>query len=168
MDRDFILQILAEKLAESNSELSADAFVIIIKTLHSILDNQEEAYKLLNEFLKEQKLVTPELTRIEEKLESISESIEKIIKLDSQIKSIHDDTSAIKLSNVNLNSSLGEINSNLKKSNLSLNSLIENKKAWNKFLEKVVIYIFAVGSIIGAVAIANQFGLFQIVWNLKK
>jgi predicted RNA-binding protein with EMAP domain len=142
MDKDeLFIELITEKLHEKSSSANNEfdqrkAFIQILKTLHSILDEQSESIIKVNSLI--------------EKIESIESS------LDAKIVDLSKDTS----------NKLSEVKTSADEVKDSLDSIISNSSFWKKFWQKVLIFLAAIGTLVAIIAYLISFNFLKIQWTI--
>lgn len=143
MDKEeLLIEIITEKLHEKSSDPNSNidqrrAFILILKTLKQILDEQSE-------FLSKQEDLTSKIESFEEL------TINNNIALANQTSN-----------------KLEDLKKSIDTSVDNLNAIIANSQFWKKFWHKVLIFAAAIGTLAMLLTYLITFNILKIVWTIR-
>jgi predicted nucleic acid-binding Zn-ribbon protein len=191
MNRDLLLQMLAERMAEDHSaDIKPNAFLVIMKTIHNILDHEEKTTSQLETIVSKQNSFeiafremqqnqitilsmlgeissnNSKIAYLVDKINEDQKAAENLIK-DFQAKLDESNDKVIELSDKieNLESSnenlKTHLNENFETTISQISILTSNDGKWKSFWKHVIIFITAAFTVF---EIANSLNLFNWPW----
>jgi predicted RNase H-like nuclease (RuvC/YqgF family) len=173
MNRDLLLEKLAEKMAsDHSSDISNDAFLIIMKTIHTILDHQiesseqqESIIEKIDSILSNQETALTKIDQLKAELDKLqNKQVETLAILHDYFvyyQNLMQNNVSIQNKIQENANSLMQLNTKISNAQTEIETLTANDGRWKKFWMHVTIYLVAIGTVF---TIGLSIGIIKLPW----